>query len=290
MSILTEALGLQDGGVLAVVGGGGKTTLCLRLLSDLMREGRSVLFTTTTKIFPPGMPSPARTVVASSPMDVMHYAQDLPPKRRCLAAGSGINEAGKWIGYPPEAINDFHHSGLWDWILVEADGAAGRPVKGHAAHEPVIPRCTTHCAVLTGLDALDRPLDSETVHRPGIFARFTGLAPGDRISSEAIAAMITHPYGPLGSCPKGAFTCAVFNKSDIPDSAKCRSALVASLQDAVHRPPAGTRDLPCTVNRMVITSLQSAMPVNFYFDLGPRCEATVPPPEMRRLSSEAADA
>jgi len=52
-------------------------------------------------------------------------------------------------------------------VLVEADGAAGRPLKAWAAWEPVIPGQTCLLVVMAGASGLGRPLTPAWVHRPG---------------------------------------------------------------------------------------------------------------------------
>jgi probable selenium-dependent hydroxylase accessory protein YqeC len=48
-----EALGISAGACIAVVGAGGKTTLCWRLVQELASLGQRAIFTTTTKIWQP---------------------------------------------------------------------------------------------------------------------------------------------------------------------------------------------------------------------------------------------
>ncbi len=53
MSDLLDALGVQPGNCVAVVGAGGKTTLCWRMVQALASRGERAVFTTTTKIWQP---------------------------------------------------------------------------------------------------------------------------------------------------------------------------------------------------------------------------------------------
>ncbi|MCZ7671710.1 MAG: selenium cofactor biosynthesis protein YqeC [Chloroflexi bacterium] len=95
-----------------------------------------------------------------------------------------------------------------DFVLVEADGSRMRPIKAPAEHEPVIPPDATVVAPVVGLDALERPL-SEIAHRPekieqlllptSHFSLLNGM-----LTPEAIARILTHPWGGLKSVPAGA--------------------------------------------------------------------------------------
>ena len=53
MTSLRQALLLGEGGVISLVGAGGKTSLMFRLAHELSLTGDSVLTTTTTKIYVP---------------------------------------------------------------------------------------------------------------------------------------------------------------------------------------------------------------------------------------------
>src|SRR5581483_11467192 len=48
---LTQAFGIRAKEVVALVGGGGKTTTMFRLADELVTQGKRVVVTTTTRIF-----------------------------------------------------------------------------------------------------------------------------------------------------------------------------------------------------------------------------------------------
>ena len=75
---------------------------------------------------------------------------------------------------------------LADYVFVEADGSAGRPLKAHAAHEPVIPPEAEQVILLVGASGFGGPV-REMVHRPEIFCDLTGLKPEDPVTPEAVA-------------------------------------------------------------------------------------------------------
>ena len=83
------------------------------------------------------------------------------------------------MGVPPawiEALQEY-----FPYILVEADGSLGRPLKAHAPHEPVLPPTSSLVVILAGASVLGRPFSEEYVHRPQILAQLTGLEPGGNI-------------------------------------------------------------------------------------------------------------
>ena len=59
---------------------------------------------------------------------------------------------------------------LADYTLVEADGSAGKPFKGHEKHEPVLPPRRNTTILVLGADGFGRPI-SVAAHRPALYAR-----------------------------------------------------------------------------------------------------------------------
>ena len=105
-------------------------------------------------------------------------------------------------------------SGTADYIIAEADGAAGRPVKAHAPHEPVIPQSTTVVVAMAGLDCLGRPADSLTVFRLDLFLRMTGLREGQTLTPAAVSRLFKGAAGLFKGSPQGARLVVFLNKLD----------------------------------------------------------------------------
>ena len=107
----------------------------------------------------------------------------------------------------------FFMEGVFDYILVEADGSRQKPIKAPADHEPVIPDGTTKTVGVIGLDALGKQICSDSVHRPEHFCRLTGRNMGDRIDEEMVAKLILAPDGLFKSVPGGSRNYVLFNKA-----------------------------------------------------------------------------
>ena len=78
---------------------------------------------------------------------------------------------------------------LFDYVLVEADGAARRPLKAHADHEPVIPPESHQTICVVGASGFGRPI-GEAAHRPEQFARLAGASLQDAATAERVAAVL----------------------------------------------------------------------------------------------------
>jgi len=85
--------------------------------------------------------------------------------------------------------------------LVEADGARRRLLKAPAEYEPVIPSEADRVVIVAGLDAIGRPLNERTVHRPEVAAPLLGVPPGAVVTPEMVAKLIGHPSGGLKGIP-----------------------------------------------------------------------------------------
>jgi len=208
---------LEAGGVISLVGAGGKTSLMFRLAQELSAGGETVLTTTTTRILMPGQGQSRRVILADTAEKILERAaQELSGNRHLTAAAGLSADPGKLAGLTPETVDQLRASQVFDWIIVEADGAAGRPLKAPAGHEPVIPSSSGWLVGMVGLRALGTPLTDQWVFRAEVFSRITGLPPGTAVTEESIAAACVHEQGVLKGAP-GECRCLVFlNQADAP--------------------------------------------------------------------------
>jgi probable selenium-dependent hydroxylase accessory protein YqeC len=215
MISLQDGLRLLNGGVVAIVGAGGKTSLMFRLARELSAGGDSVLTTTTTKIRMPGRDQSKEVVISPRADEIISRAGRFPTGGcHVTAAAESLTSQNKLKGYDPEFIDDLRERRCFKWILVEADGAAGRSLKAPAPHEPVIPASAEWVIGLVGSDAAGKTLDEHTVFRSEIFAKLTGLAVGRMVSAAAIAASLIHPEGIFKGSPGAAGRYLFLNKAE----------------------------------------------------------------------------
>jgi probable selenium-dependent hydroxylase accessory protein YqeC len=192
--------------IIAIIGAGGKTTLGNTIGKNLAGLGRRVLFTTTTKIFMPAEHpvylGPAQNIRALAPfMSAAHHA-----------LGNG-----KLEGYTPEGIRAIFRLGFFDDIIVEADGAARKPVKAPNETEPVYPSPVDLMIGVIGLDCIGQPVDDQHVHRAVLFSQVTQAAMGEPITPEHIVRLIGHPQGLFRHAPAGVPRVVLLNKIDAMD-------------------------------------------------------------------------
>lgn len=234
---LISALRVAPGDVVALTGGGGKTTAMFRLADEMASSSipnRRVLTTTSTRIFAVQIKrSPAHVTFDPQQQSVA----DLLPRLDAAIARYGqvllIGQAdapqGKAFGIPPETVDALAASGHFDLIINEADGSRMRPFKAPAAHEPVIPACTTIVAPVVGLDVLGQPLNDDTVHRAGLVSQLSGTALDEPVTIETIVTVLSHPQGGLNHVPPQARVIPLVNKVDQPGQLPVARELATAL-------------------------------------------------------------
>ena len=232
MRPVEEILCPDPRGVLSLVGAGGKTSLMFHLASQLSRSGKRVLTTTTTKLFFPTADQSQTVLIAADPEAILLQASSCQPGARHITAAAAHSvDTGKLQGFPQEAIRVFRDSGLFDWILVEADGAARRPLKAPAEHEPVIPLDSTVIVAVAGLEVVGAPLSEELVFRCGLAGTLMGLAAGETITESSLARLIAHPFGSFKGAPPDARRFLFLNKADSPARRECGARVAACLNE-----------------------------------------------------------
>jgi probable selenium-dependent hydroxylase accessory protein YqeC len=214
---IIEGRGEPRGLVVSLVGGGGKTSALFSLARSFADSGATVLASTTTRIFDPDSRTEpegrgfGRVLALADPTssDSIEAIRKAGPR---LVLGSR-REGDKLRGVATSAITSL--AGLFDLVLVEADGSRALPIKAPAAHEPQVPEASGIVIGVIGLDALGAPMDGRTVHRSELFGRLVGCAPGEAISVAHIVRLAASSDGLFKGAPAGALRVVLLNKADL---------------------------------------------------------------------------
>ncbi len=198
---------------IALVGGGGKTSLMYALAHELARRGSRVVTTTTTKIFPPTNQESPCLVLLNDNSALEGLADKLTLHRHVTVAQGFARSAGKLEGVSEETVRTILKSA--EHVLVEADGAAGRPIKVPESWEPVIPSITDLVIPVVGLDCLGKPASRDWVFRLDRFLALTGLPAEATIEPAAVVKVISHARGGLKGVSCKAAVTPFLNKRDV---------------------------------------------------------------------------
>ncbi len=211
---LTAVLGLADREHLALVGGGGKTKLMFTLAGELRRAKKRVITTTTTKIWHHQAKNSTHVAFVQSDASWRdELSEELQATGHAFLAHH-LLESGKVQGIDPSLADELYRDKDVDYLIVEADGSAGHPVKAHADHEPVIPPSATKVVGMLGLEALGQELNPEIVFRVELFSKLTGLPEGELITPFVLSKLFLDSEGLFKGSPATAKRVAFLNKAD----------------------------------------------------------------------------
>ncbi len=222
---LYRSIGFNHPAVVSFYGAGGKSSLIHKLAHEIAAAGGKALLTTTTRIYrPAGLPlicEPALDLAVEKLLE--HFASgDL------AVLGKSILPDGKVAGIDPEQVAYLREQ-LQVPVLVEADGAKGRSLKGYAHYEPVIPPASDWIIPVLGGDALGKKISSANTHRVDYFTTATGTREDDVVTEEIIARSFCFMLdAALAQAPR-AQSCLVINKVDLLANPGAVALKVASL-------------------------------------------------------------
>ncbi|WIV12548.1 selenium cofactor biosynthesis protein YqeC [Proteiniborus sp. MB09-C3] len=196
--------------MISVVGGGGKTTTIFKLASELKQLDMRVLVTTTTAIYNPSTELYDDLVVLEDGQSIENGLKN----GTITVLGRCISPQNKLLGVDSGFLDTIYNEDLFDFILIEADGSKGRPIKAPASHEPVIPSNTSKVIGVIGIEALGKVIDEANVHRPEIFCEVTNSRIGDVIIEEIIVKLVMAKDGLFKGASADSKKYLLFNKAD----------------------------------------------------------------------------
>lgn len=182
---LCEAIGISSGDVAAFVGAGGKSSAIRTVAVELSAEGLSVIVVPTTKLMVEEANGIGPIVVSEDPAERVSKVKAALSDSKSVIAGSDLISKNRVGGVEPKDVASLAE--LVDVVLVEADGARGKWVKGTAEHEPAIPDSATVTIGVANIGAFGLAATEENVHRPELFSALTGVGPGQSITARAFA-------------------------------------------------------------------------------------------------------
>ena len=211
---LAGALELDDSALVSFVGAGGKKTA----MAELVAEARGTLHVgyTTTAHMPPPEDLP---LVVAGPDSIEATLADRSRADTPLAFASEYVEDPARVdekvrGFEPGVVDALFESGLFDWLLVKADGARMREFKAPDVDEPPVPQRSTVVVPVASAKAIGDVLSEDVVHRPERVATVAPVAIGDVITPEVVGAVLASEDGGCKHVPEDATVVPMINKAD----------------------------------------------------------------------------
>ncbi len=251
---VSPCLSLSDRGVVTIYGAGGKTSLMETLTREGIWRGKRVIQTTTTKIFrPTGVP----VVIGENWNNVSNRLRDALKPGASAVLGAALLPKDKLAGIDPawpEALLEKH---VADYVIVEADGSARKPIKGYAPYEPVFPTRSDVLVPVLGVEAIGRPVNDENVHRSEVFCMLTGARPNEPLAVTHFLKSMRHMIEIGRANAPGVPIIPLFNKID-------RLSGVGVIHEIC-------RGLAGSDRRLLFTSLRDENPVRFVYQDDAAC-------------------
>ncbi len=170
-------------GLTALIGAGGKTTLLETLAEELRRKG-SVILCTSARIY-----RPERYEI----LETDDRSEVTAALRRHGAICVGTPAAENKLSAPQISFSVL--TALADYVLVEADGARGLPLKAHERWEPVIPVNAGRTVLVLGMDGMGKPIRM-VCHRPALFAALAQTDTDSIVTPElAVRVILAEGFG-----------------------------------------------------------------------------------------------
>ncbi len=214
----TLKLDMEQHRLIALVGGGGKTTNLYALAHQARQAGKRVIVTTSTHM----MPHPSLFLTDTSRPDTL---QELLARYGIVTVGH-LSREDKMTGADDLAAC----KAVADVVLVEADGARLRPLKAPADHEPVIPPQADAVLAVCGMDCLGGTLGT-ICHRPERVSALLDKPLDGVITPSDVAKILLSETGSRKNAGGLPFRC-VLNKADTEARRAGAEEIAALLEQA----------------------------------------------------------
>lgn len=185
---LSNYIGLKKSDIVSIVGAGGKTTMMFKIAEEL-RGLNKVLVSTTTKIYVP-LKERYDFICTDSEM-LQRYIH--MKENGIYILGSGVNCENKILSLSKKEFDELALH--FDYVLIEADGAKKKRLKGWNELEPGIYRKTTKTVGILDIQVLGMIISEVNVHRSKLFCELTGAKQGETVKIEHLIMLIINPLG-----------------------------------------------------------------------------------------------
>ena len=219
------------------VGGGGKTSLILKLLEEYS-ESVPVIYTTTTRIHPPH-PCDGLAIISSDNDSYLEMMLENAVLGWCCGRRFVVTHLSSGPGLLRGVGRDFADRldrALFPLILNEADGARSMPLKMPREGEPVLMAGANYLVPVIGLDCLNRPLGPQTLFRWELASQRYNLKAGQILVPELAASILLHPQGVCKDWQPGMQIIPFINKVDSDSEDVPARALARALMNNDHFP------------------------------------------------------
>ncbi|NQV38094.1 MAG: putative selenium-dependent hydroxylase accessory protein YqeC [Candidatus Marinimicrobia bacterium] len=192
---------------IALLGGGGKTSLLFQLGREFAVENDHVLMTSITKA-EPSTNFPINLTGSSTEISLSQLYKSQNP---IYLLHEQIRDY-KYSGFSVSQLEVFHQK--MDVTIFECDGSRNLPLKAHNQRDPVVPDFATHVVIMIGADAINTKLSNGKVHRPELFKSLWDVQDDSTIDIDLITKVLTRKKGYLSKIPDSVKRIYFINKAE----------------------------------------------------------------------------
>ncbi|MBC2397069.1 selenium cofactor biosynthesis protein YqeC [Clostridium tetanomorphum] len=207
-----EALNINEHrkDVITFVGAGGKTSTMFNLGEELKKLNKKVLITTTTCIYKPCKKQYDNLFIGELLDDLLKEIKE----GSITVIGSYFINENKLKGISSELIDSIVEKNIFDFILIEGDGARRKSIKAPDFYEPIIPIGTSKTVGVIGMDSIGKEINEDNVHRTELFCKITESKIGQIIGEDTVVKLIENKNGLFKGVPKNSERYLLLNKAD----------------------------------------------------------------------------
>lgn len=190
---LKKILNLKIGDKVVVVGSGGKTTFCLNLCEELKNEKKTVIFTTTTKIYPVDSRYGFIDLTKIEENEIEKILKDYIFEKKIYLLGNYDEKIGKIKSLNTNLLEQILEKA--DYTVIEGDGSKCKKIKGWNKNEPVYLKSTTKSVGIIPINCVGMKINDENIHRLEKFLEISKSKEGENLTIEILKNVITHKNG-----------------------------------------------------------------------------------------------
>lgn len=179
-------------GIVCCVGAGGKKTTMYQLAKA--HAGRVGITATAHIEYFPG--TLAATNYIGTEEDLLRAIRD-DRTSRAIAFAKPSERFGRRAGISTALLQTIRDENHFELILVKADGARGRLIKGPAEHEPAVPEFADTIIPIVSAKVFGMSLTEKIAHRVERISKLAGLNEHEEIRPEHIARVLSSTEGAL---------------------------------------------------------------------------------------------
>ncbi|MEE8341044.1 MAG: selenium cofactor biosynthesis protein YqeC [Candidatus Neomarinimicrobiota bacterium] len=186
--LISDKIEYSEGSCIALLGGGGKTSLLHKLAYEYAKFYPNVLQTSLTKTA--FYLSDKPLILKDINIEKLNLLKS--EKNPLFLIGEKISQE-KLKGISETDLDRIRHQ--FDITIFECDGARKKPLKAHTDYDPIVPEFATHTIIIVGAEVANTRISDGLVHRPELFCKTWNVQPNYQLNIDFIVKVLTSNEG-----------------------------------------------------------------------------------------------